>query len=77
MKTTVRGKQYPGVRGKVVDWVGHKFDEGTLYIHVRFRDKTELTYTLGCRLVIEEAVLGDLTTGNYRTIREYVSNEQG
>jgi hypothetical protein len=77
LKTTVRGKQYPGVRGKVVDWVEHKFDEGTLYIHVRFRDKTELTYTLGCRLVIEEAVLGDLTTGNYRTIREYVSNEQG
>jgi hypothetical protein len=62
LKTTVRGKQYPGVRGKVVDWVEHKFDEGTLYIHVRFRDKTELTYTLGCRLVIEEAVLGDLTT---------------
>lgn len=75
MKKIVRGRQYPGIRGKVVDWVEHKFDEGTLYIHVRFRDRTELTYTLGCRLVIEEAVLGDLATGNYRTIREYVSNK--
>jgi hypothetical protein len=75
LKKIVRGRQYPGIRGKVVDWVEHKFDEGTLYIHVRFRDRTELTYTLGCRLVIEEAVLGDLAMGNYRTIREYVSNK--
>jgi hypothetical protein len=27
-------KQYPGVQGKVVDWVEHKFEEGTLYIDV-------------------------------------------
>ncbi len=70
-------QQYPGVHGSVVDWVEHEFTRGSLYIHVRFQDKTELTYTLGCRLVIEEAVLGDLTTGNYQTIREYASNEQG
>ena len=38
-------KQYPGVRGKVVDWVEHRFEDGTLYIHVRFKDRTELTYT--------------------------------
>lgn len=77
MKKIVRGKQYPGVRGKVVDWVEHEFEEGTLYIHVRFQDRTELTYTLGCRLIIEEAVLGDLSTGNYKTMREFVSDEQG
>ena len=76
MKKIVRGKQYPGVRGKVVDWVEHEFEEGTLYIHVRFQDKTELTYTLGSRLFIEESVLGNLTTGNYRTVSKYVSNEQ-
>ncbi len=55
---------------------GHEFEEGTLYIHVRFQDRTELTYTLGCRLFIEEAVLGDLSTGNYETVRQYVSNVQ-
>jgi hypothetical protein len=77
VKRIVRGRRYPGVRGKVVDWVEHKFEEGTLYIHIRFRDRTELTFTLGCRLVMEEGVLGDLSTGNYRTIREYARNEQG
>ena len=76
LKKIVRGRHYPGVRGKVVDWVEHEFAEGTLYIHVRFQDRTELTYTLGCRLFIEEAVLGDLSTGNYRTVRRFVSTEQ-
>ncbi len=73
----VRGNQYPGVRGKVVDWVEHEFTEGSLYIHVRFRDKTELTYTVGCRLFVEEAVLGDISTGNYRVVRKFVSKEVG
>lgn len=77
LKKIVRGRQYPGVRGKIVDWVEHEFAEGTLYIHVRFQDRTELTYTLGCRLVMEEAVLGDLSTGNYRTVRQFVSNKHG
>jgi hypothetical protein len=77
LRKIVRGKQYPGVRGKVVDWVEHEFEEGRLYIHVRFQDKTELTYTLACRLFIEESVLGDLSTGNYKIVREFISDEQG
>lgn len=77
MSKMVRGNQYPGVRGKVVDWVEHEFTEGSLYIHVRFRDKTELTYTVGCRLFVEEAVLGDISTGNYRVVRKFVSKEVG
>jgi hypothetical protein len=37
---------------------------------------TELTYAR-LPLVIEEAILGDLSAGNYKTIRTCVSNEQG
>lgn len=73
----MRGKRYPGLHGKVVDWVEHEFAEGSLYIHVRFQDSTELTYTVGCRLFIEEAVLGDISTGNYKVVRKYASNKQG
>ena len=76
MKRMVRGRQYPGVRGKVVDWVEHEFTEGMLYIHVRLQDKTELTFTVGTRLFIEEAVLGDISTGNYRVVRKFVSRKQ-
>jgi hypothetical protein len=33
------GKQYPGVHGKIVDWAEHVFEEGMLYVRVRFTDK--------------------------------------
>jgi hypothetical protein len=39
----VPGRRYRGVQGKVVHWVEHRFEEGLLYIHVRFTDKTELS----------------------------------
>src|SRR5882724_6214510 len=44
------GKQYPQLCSKVVNFTEHKFEEGLLCPHFRFMDKTELTFTLGCRL---------------------------
>ena len=67
------GKQYPGIHGKVVDFIDHKFEEDLLYIHVRFMDKTEVTFTLGSRLVIKEANLSDISTGNLKPLRTYVA----
>jgi hypothetical protein len=37
-----RRRQYRGLRGKVIELVEHEFEEGTLYVHVRFTDRTEL-----------------------------------
>jgi len=71
-----RGKQYPGVRGKVVDFIGHKFGEGRLYIHVRFQDRTEVCWQLDCALTLREADLSDWRTGNFRKIKTFVRNEQ-
>jgi hypothetical protein len=48
----VPGRRYPGLRGKVVDWVEHKFEEGLLYIHVRFVDKTELCWRIVTRMAV-------------------------
>ena len=76
MRGRMRGKQYPGLHGKLVDWVEHEFSEGSLYIHVRFQDRTELTYTVSSRLFIEQAVLGDMSTGNYRVVREFIADRQ-
>jgi len=73
----MRDGQYPGLRGRLVDWVEHEFSEGSLYIHVRFQDRTELTYTISSRLFIEEAVLGDISTGNYRVVREFNAERKG
>lgn len=71
-----RGKQYPSVRGKVVDFIDHQFEEGMLFIHVRFMDKTEVSFTLACRLYIKEADLSDISTGDYKLLKEYVAYEE-
>jgi hypothetical protein len=70
-----RARVYAGVRGKVVDRIEHQFEEGRLYVHVCFRDKTEINFTLGSRLVIEEAGLADVSSGDAKPIKEYVSYE--
>jgi hypothetical protein len=40
-----------------------------------FGDKTEINCTLGLRLVIEEAGLADVSSGDAKPIKEYVSYE--
>jgi hypothetical protein len=52
---------YPSVRGKVVDWVEHNFEEGLFYLHVRFTDKTELCWRISTRMTIEEAGLSRIS----------------
>lgn len=71
----VQGKQYPGVRGKVVDFVEHNFEEGNLYIHVRFRDKTELCWTIQTATVIAEADLCDWKTGDEKQLAVFARGE--
>ena len=74
-KLPAQVKQYPGVHGKVVDWVEHKFEEGTLYIDVRFTDKTALSWTFATAIVIREAYLSDWKTGDLKLLRRFVQNE--
>jgi hypothetical protein len=69
------GKQYPGVRGKVVDWAEHVFEEGMLYVRVRFTDQTELCWVLETAHVILEADLTDWKTGDGKQLAIYVKNE--
>jgi hypothetical protein len=71
----VRGKQYRGVPGKVVDWVDHEFEEGILYIRVRFVDKTELCWRIGASTMIAEADLSDWKTGNFRQLKVFAQAE--
>jgi hypothetical protein len=74
-QTVAPGKQYPGVHGKVVDWAEHKFEEGMLFIHVRFTDQTELCWTIRTASVIQVADLSDWKTGDFRQLWVYVQGE--
>ena len=71
----MRSKQYPGVRGKVVDWIDHAFEDDVLYLHVRFTDKTELCWRIGTSLIIEEADLSDWKTGNFKQLAIFAERE--
>jgi hypothetical protein len=70
-----RGQQYPGLRGKIVAWVEHKFEEDLLYIHIRFADKTELCWRIGTSILIEEADLSDWKTSNFKQLGVFAQGE--
>ena len=69
------GEPYPGVRGKIVDWAEHVFEEGMLYVRVRFTDQTELCWVLETAHVILEADLSDWKTGDFKQVAVFVQNE--
>jgi hypothetical protein len=72
----IPGRRYRGLQGKTVQWVEHKFEEGLLYIHVRFTDQTELSWRIATRMIIEEADLADWTSGDFKQLRTFVQNER-
>jgi len=71
----IPGQRYRGLQGKVVERVEHRFDEGLLFIHVRFADHTELSWRISARLMVENADLADWTSGDFKQLRTFVRNE--
>ena len=71
------GRRYPGLRGKVVDWVEHTFEEGRLYINVRFTDHTEICWQIATTLTIEQGDLSDWKSGDFKQLGIFVKNECG
>ena len=66
------GRRYPGVQGKVVDYISHSIDDGTLYVNVCFTDKTLFSLRFACDIFIVVADMSDWKTGNYEMIRGYM-----
>ncbi len=56
-------KVYPEVHGKVVDFITHTIDDGTLYFTVRFKDKTSFCLRYGCDMFIVGSVSAIGVTG--------------
>ena len=73
-RNLVPGRHYRGLHGKVVDRVEHKFEEGLLYLHVRFTDKTELCWRIAAHMTIEEGDLSDWKTGDCEQVRVFIRN---
>ncbi len=66
------GRHYSGVQGKVVDYISHSIDDGTLCVNVCFKDKTLFSLRFACDIFITVADMSDWKTGNYKMICEYM-----
>jgi hypothetical protein len=66
------GRRYPGVQGKVVDYISHSIDDGTLCVNVCLKDKTLFSLRFACDMAIVSADISDWKTGDYEMIHEYM-----
>jgi hypothetical protein len=65
-------RRYPEIHGKVVDFITHSIEDGTLYFTVRFTDKTDFSLRYACNLFVVGADFCDFKTGDFEMIREYM-----
>jgi len=65
-------QRYPEVHGKVIDFISHSIEDGTLYFSVRFKDKTNFSLRFACEMFIVGADLTDMQRGDLEMIREYM-----
>ncbi|MGA8101007.1 MAG: hypothetical protein WB869_02560, partial [Candidatus Acidiferrales bacterium] len=64
--------QYPEVHGKIVDFISHSIQDGTLYFTIRFKDKTDFSLRYACEMFVVGADFCDVKTGDFEMIREYM-----
>src|SRR6266404_5138817 len=65
-------RRYPEVHGKVVDFITHSIEDGTLYFSLRFKDKTDFSLRYACDMFVVGADFCDFKTGDFEMIREYM-----
>lgn len=65
-------RRYPEVHGKVVDFISHSVEDGTLYVAVRFTDMTEFSFRFTPEMFVAGIDLSDWQTGDSDIIREYM-----
>jgi hypothetical protein len=65
-------RRYSEVHGKVVDFISHSVEDGTLYVAIRFTDMTEFSLRYGCEMFVAGIDFSDWKSGNGDLIREYM-----
>ena len=63
--------RYREIHKKTVDWVSHSVEEGSVYVCIRFMDKTEFSLQFSPQILTDSIDLSDMSTGNFKMIREY------
>ena len=63
--------RYREIHKKVVDWVSYSVEQGSVYVCIRFMDKTEFSLQFSPQILTDGIDLSDMSTGNFKMIREY------
>jgi hypothetical protein len=64
-------KTYKEVRGRRVDWIDHHFEEGWLYVGVRFMDGTYFSLQFSPQVGTEGVEFSDMSSGDDVILKEY------
>jgi len=55
-----------------VDYVSHSIEDGTLFVNVVFKDKTNFSLRFACEIFIVGADFGSTRRGDLEILREYM-----
>ena len=69
-------RKYREIHGKVVDWVNYyTVEDGSVYVTIRFKDKTDFSLCFSPRIVTDRVELCDSTTDDFNIIRLFEGEE--
>jgi hypothetical protein len=64
-------KKYSEVRGRRLDWIDFSFNDGLLYVGVRFMDGTYFSLVFGSQIVTDLIEFSDMSTGDDVILKTY------
>jgi hypothetical protein len=64
-------RRYKEIRGKKVDWVSHNFEEGFLYVGIRFTDGTYFSLQFSPSIVTDGIEFSDMSSGDDKILKTY------
>jgi hypothetical protein len=64
--------QFPGVEGKTVKNIETTYEQQSIYVHIRFTDKTAVSISFISEPILYHSALYDETTGDQVVLRDYV-----
>ena len=70
-------KRYKEIRGKKVDWVAYNYEEGLLYVGIRFMDGTYFSLQFSPQIVTEGVEFSDMSSGDDKILKVYHRRREG
>jgi len=64
-------KRYKEIRGKKVDWLDHDYEEGFLYVGIRFTDGTYFSLQFSPQVVTEGIEFSDMSSDDDEVLKVY------